>query len=65
MCLFYVKQYKPYTRRKKPAKKTDRDVVFGFIQRTKKGVNTAMLVKKTGSNPKKIANIVFQLTKTG
>jgi hypothetical protein len=48
---------------KKPAKKTDRDVVLGFIQRTKKGLNTAALVKKTGFNQKKISNIVFQLKK--
>ena len=50
---------------KKPAKKTDRDVVLGFIQRTKKGINTATLVKKTGFNQKKVANIVFQLKKQG
>jgi len=48
---------------KKPAKKTDRDIVLGFIQRTKKGINTATLVKKTGFNQKKVANIVFQLKK--
>ena len=50
---------------KKPAKKTDRDIVLGFIQRTKKGINTAALVKKTGFNQKKVANIVFQLKKQG
>lgn len=50
---------------KKPAKKTDRDVVLGFVQRTKKGINTATLVKKTGFNQKKITNIIFQLKKQG
>jgi hypothetical protein len=50
---------------KKPAKKTDRDIVLGFIQRTKKGINTAAIVKKTGFNQKKVANIVFQLKKQG
>ena len=50
---------------KKSAKKTDRDIVLGFIQRTKKGINTATLAKKTGFTPKKIANIVFQLKKQG
>ena len=50
---------------KKPAKKTDRDVVLGFVHRTKKGINTATLVKKTGFNQKKIANIIFQLKKQG
>jgi putative endonuclease len=50
---------------KKPAKKTDRDTVLGFIQRTKKGINTAALVKKTGFNQKKVANIIFQLKKQG
>jgi putative endonuclease len=50
---------------KKPAKKTDKDIVLGFIQRTKKGINTASLVKKTGFNQKKVANIVFQLKKQG
>jgi putative endonuclease len=50
---------------KKPAKKTDRGIVLGFIQRAKKGIDTATLAKKTGFSPKKIANIVFQLKKQG
>jgi hypothetical protein len=50
---------------KKPDKKTDREVVLGFIQRAKKGIDTATLMKKTGFNQKKIANIVFQFKKHG
>jgi hypothetical protein len=55
----------------KPAKKaktqqpTAIDTVFGFVQRSKKGVDTSTLVKKTGFNRKKIGNIIFKLKKQG
>ena len=38
---------------------------IGKINRSKKGVNSATLVKKTGFDNKKIANIVFKLRKQG
>ena len=55
---------------KKPAAKevtkvTAADTVLRIINRYKKGVGTATLMKKTGYNQKKIANIVFKLSKQG
>ena len=55
---------------KKTAKKTAKtgtasDAVLAVINRSKKGVNSATLVKKTGFDNKKIANIVFKLRKQG
>jgi len=55
---------------KKPAvKKTVQlsaiDTVFGFIKRSKKGVDTATLINKTGFVQKKIFNIVYKLKKQG
>jgi predicted transcriptional regulator len=41
------------------------DIVLGFIKRSKKGVDKAVLVKKTGFNAKKIRNIVYHLKKQG
>jgi predicted Rossmann fold nucleotide-binding protein DprA/Smf involved in DNA uptake len=50
---------------KRAAKKTAADTVFTVIKRSKKGVNNATLVKKTGFDKKKIANIIFKLRKQG
>lgn len=50
---------------KKAKKLTAADTVLNTIKRYKKGVDTARLVKKTGYNQKKIANIVFNLKKQG
>ena len=50
---------------KKPGQLTAVDTVFGFINRSKKGIDTAALIKKTGFNEKKIHNIVYKLKKQG
>ncbi len=54
---------------KKPAaKKTTKtviDTVLALITRSKKGVNTATLMKKTGFNERQIHNNVYKLKKQG
>ncbi len=54
---------------KKPAaKKTTKtaiDTVLTIIRRSKKGVNTATLMKKTGFSEKQIHNNVYKLKKQG
>ncbi len=50
---------------KKPAKLTAVDTVVGLIKRSKKGVNTATLKKKTGFKDHKIHTIVYKLKKQG
>ena len=56
---------------KKPAEKktarkvTAADTVLAIIKRSKKSVNMAALMEKTGFNQKKVANIVFKLRKQG
>ncbi len=37
------------------------DTVFSYIKLSKKGVNTATLMKKSGFDQKKIYNIIFKL----
>jgi len=44
---------------------TDTDKVLNIIKRSKKGVDTATLVKKTGFDQKQILNIVFRAFKQG
>ena len=52
--------------KKTAAKKvTAADTVFNAIARLKKGTDTAGLMKKTGFDQKKVANIVFKLKKQG
>ena len=51
--------------KKKASKLTDTDKVLNIIKRSKKGVTTQTLIKKTGFNAKKIANMVFRATKMG
>jgi len=49
---------------KKPTK-TAVGTILGVIKGSKKGVDTAALMKKTGFNAKKVQNIVFKLKKQG
>ena len=44
---------------------TAADAVFGVISRSKKGVNTATIMEKTGYNQKKVANFIYRLKKQG
>jgi len=46
-------------------KLTAADAVLGYIKKSKKGIDTATLMKKTGFNQKKIHNIIFKLKKQG
>ena len=46
-------------------KVTAADTVFNVIARLKKGTDTAGLMKKTGFDQKKVANIIFKLKKQG
>ncbi|UCF95404.1 MAG: hypothetical protein JSW39_15055 [Desulfobacterales bacterium] len=50
---------------KKAAAPTDTQIVLNYIKRSKKGVDTATLMKKTGFDQKKIWNIIFRATKRG
>ena len=49
----------------KVAKVTATDQVLKIINRSKKGVNTATLMKQTGFNQKKITNILQRTFKQG
>jgi ElaB/YqjD/DUF883 family membrane-anchored ribosome-binding protein len=49
----------------KGGKKTDTDKVLAIINRSKKGVDTAALVKKTGFDQKKVRNILNRTYKQG
>ena len=51
--------------RKKKAKMTDTDKFLNIIKRSKKGVTAQTLIKQTGFDAKKIANMVFRATKMG
>ncbi|MBT8351628.1 MAG: hypothetical protein KJO26_10410 [Deltaproteobacteria bacterium] len=56
--------------KKAPVKKTTKkttaaNTVLAIINRSKKGVDSTTLAKKTGYDNKKIANIVFKLRKQG
>jgi hypothetical protein len=50
---------------KKALKETAANSVLKIIAGSKKGINSATLMKKTGFDRKKIANIVFKLRKQG
>ena len=58
---------KPVTKKApaKRGKKTDTDKVLAIINRSKKGVDTATLVKKTGFDQKKVRNILNRTYKQG
>ena len=64
-----AKSVKPKTVTKKApakaAKKTDTDKLLAIINRSKKGVDTATLIKKTGFNQKKVRNILNRTYKQG
>jgi hypothetical protein len=49
----------------KDGKTTDTDKVLAIIKRSKKGVDTAALMQKTGFNQKKIRNILHRTYKQG
>ena len=51
--------------KKKAAKVTATDEVLNIINRSKKGVDTATLMKKTGFNEKKVRNILNRTFKQG
>ncbi len=56
--------------KKAPAKKaakgvTAYDQVIGIIKKNKKGVDNATLIKNTGFDAKKVANIIFKAKKRG
>jgi len=54
--------------KKTPAKggnKTDTDRILAIINRSKKGVDTAALMKKTGFDQKKVRNILHRTYKQG
>ena len=48
---------------KKPA--TAIDTVYTIIKKSKKGVNTATLMEKSGFDRKKISNVIYKLKKQG
>ena len=50
---------------KKAVKETAANAVLKIITRSKNGVDSATLAKKTGFDKKKLANIVFKLRKQG
>jgi ATP-dependent RNA circularization protein (DNA/RNA ligase family) len=49
----------------KAAKITDTDKLIAIINRSKKGIDTATVMKKTGFNQKKVRNILFRTYKQG
>ena len=49
----------------KSRKKTDTDKLLAVINRSKKGVDTATLMKKTGFNQKKVRNMLNRTYKQG
>jgi hypothetical protein len=51
--------------KKKAEKITATDQVLNIINKSKKGVNTATLMKKTGFNQKKVTNILHRSFKAG
>ena len=58
-----AKSVKKAPAKKKAVKVTATDQVLKIINRSKKGVDTATLMKKTGFDQKKIRNIVFRTMK--
>jgi predicted Rossmann fold nucleotide-binding protein DprA/Smf involved in DNA uptake len=50
---------------KKTKPSTAVNAVLAIINRSKKGVNTATLMERTGYDQKKIANLVYKLKKQG
>jgi len=52
-------------KQKKKKRATAADTVLAIINRSRKGVDTKTLMKKTGFNAKKINNNIYKLTKEG
>jgi hypothetical protein len=50
---------------RKTAPATAADKIFAIIQKSKKGINTEALMKKTGYERKSIFNVIYKLTKQG
>ena len=50
---------------KKPAKLSASDTVLGIIKRSRKGVDTVALRKKTGFQGRKIGDTIYRLKKQG
>jgi len=50
---------------RKAAPPTAADKIFTIIKRSKKGVNTVTLMKKTGYERKAVSNVIYKLTKQG
>jgi predicted Rossmann fold nucleotide-binding protein DprA/Smf involved in DNA uptake len=50
---------------RRTAPPTSADKIFAIIKRSKKGVKTADLMKKTGYERKAISNAIYKLTKQG
>ena len=50
---------------KKPAKATAIDTVLTLINRSRKGIDTAALRKKTGFEGRKIRDVIYRLKKQG
>jgi len=50
---------------RKPAKLSASGTVLAIIKRSRKGVDKATLIKKTGFEGKKIKNTTYRLTKQG
>ena len=51
--------------RKKRSKLTATDKILNIISKSKRGVSVQALIKKTGFDKKKVANIVFRVSKMG
>lgn len=49
----------------KAGKKTDTDKLLAIINRSKKGIDTGALIKKTGFDQKKVRNILHRTYKQG
>jgi len=52
-------------KKKAAAAPTAAETVFNIISRSKKGIDAATLMKKTGYDRKKVANMVYKLSKQG
>jgi predicted Rossmann fold nucleotide-binding protein DprA/Smf involved in DNA uptake len=50
---------------KKPTRVSSSDTVLAIIKRSKKGVDTVALRKKTGFEGRKIGDIIYRLKKQG
>jgi hypothetical protein len=56
---------KPRAGAAKESKGTAGEVILGIVKRSKKGVDSAMLQKKTGFNNQKVRDNLYKLSKRG